>query len=271
MAKFRRKGMFKKVIAGALAVVLGIGAVAGVSSLINKADDDGKVKVNPSYSIGGLDENGKYVESDATLYTKDAFECQGLSIKPDFDSNVKYQIFFYDEVGQFIESTDVMTTTYKDEIPFFATHARLEVTPIWGEDVKEKDQVIKWYNKHQFESSLEIKVSEDQTWVRENLFEVDSEHIGYFRTLNGGSGNYSVAADMGVAMPIDVRNVKKVMFVYNTPSENSMYTIEKADGTGTSAQTGVGLSELVIDIPEGSELMYVGYKLGCEFVVYAIE
>ena len=165
MAKFR-KGKAKRIVAGVLACVLGVGAIAGISALVSsKADDDGKVKVNPSYSIGGLDENGKYVESDATLYTKDAFECQGLSIKPNFDSNVKYQIFFYDEIGSFIESSDVLSASYNEDVPKNASHARLEITPVWSDDVKEKDQVIKWYNKHQWEKSLEIRVDKEQVVV----------------------------------------------------------------------------------------------------------
>ena len=117
MAKFRRKGMFKKILAGAMAVVLGVGVIAGVSSLVsNKTDDDGKITINPKWSIGGLDENGKYEESEATLYTKDAFECQGLTIKPNFDSNVKYQIFFYTQLGEFIESTELFETAFDDNI-----------------------------------------------------------------------------------------------------------------------------------------------------------
>lgn len=164
--RFRKKGTWKKILAGALAIVLGVGAIAGISTLIgNKADDDGKIVVNPKWSIGGLDDQGKYEESDATLYTKDAFECQGLTVKPNFDSNVKYQIFFYDELGEFVSKTNVMENSYTGSLPTFATHARLEVTPIWDEDVKEKDQVIKWYNKHKWEGQLEIKVNEEQEFV----------------------------------------------------------------------------------------------------------
>jgi len=171
MAKFGRKGTWKKILAGALAVVLGVGAIAGVSALIgNKADDDGKIVINPKWSIGGLDNQGKYEESDATLYTKDAFECQGLTIKPNFDSNVKYQIFFYDELGEFVESSSLLESSYDSSIPVGATHARLELTPIWDEDVKEKDRVIKWYNKHQWTNNLEIKVNEEQNGVEKISF-----------------------------------------------------------------------------------------------------
>lgn len=190
MAKFRRKGTFKKILAGALAVVLGVGAIAGVSSLVgNKADDDGKVAVNPKWSIGGLDENGKYEESDATLYTKDAFECQGLTIKPNFDSNVKYQIFFYDEMGEFIESTSVLENAYNSDIPNGSTHARLEVTPVWGDDVEEDDQIIKWYNKHKWENNLEIKVDEKQLSFVDQLEQGDDVY-----TLLG-QGMFDVETD----------------------------------------------------------------------------
>ena len=186
MAKFRRKGTFKKILAGALAVVLGVGAIAGVSALIgNKADDDGKITINPKWSIGGLDDNGKYEESDATLYTKDAFECQGLTIKPNFDSNVKYQVFFYDELGEFVSATEVLETSYEHVDTDSITHARLEVTPVWGEDVKEKDQVIKWYNKHQWEGQLEIKVNEEQKTMKFQDYETYSLTNSLFTTREG--------------------------------------------------------------------------------------
>lgn len=173
--KYKTKNVLKKVLSIGLACVIGVGAIAGISALANKSDDDGKVKINPSYSIGGLDDQGKYVESDATLYTKDAFECQGLTIKPDFDSNVKYQIFFYDEMGEFVNATSVLENAYTSAVPVKATHARLELTPVWSDDVKEKDRVIKWHNKNQWTDNLEIRVNEEQVsydlpFEGENLF-----------------------------------------------------------------------------------------------------
>ena len=265
--------------------VLGIGALVGVASGINtlaeKQDTELKTII-PIFEVGGLnDANGKFEESKKTIYTKDAFECYGLEVSLDFDNNIKYQLFYYDENNEFIGSSDIMTSTFDSDdtlMPYETKYCRIEVTPILETDVKEKDQEIKWYEVAKYSTQLDIKVSKDQdnvdgVKVYVNVFEIDEAHIGQFRTLNGGSGNYGTAENMGVAKPINVKKAKQVKFVFGEEgSQNSLYTFEKTDATGiSSAQIGEGLNELIIDVPEGAELLYVGYVLGYEFNVYILE
>lgn len=167
---------WKNIGLSVLGLLVVIGGASAIASAVNKEDDTGLIEIHPDYAIGSLQDNtGKYVESDLTLYTEEAFECYGLQIKPNFDSKVQYQIFFYNELGNFVSSTDLLEGSYNEEIPAFATHARLELTPIWTEDVKEEDRIIKWYNKFKFTNELEIKVFEEQerselNIASENLF-----------------------------------------------------------------------------------------------------
>lgn len=270
---WKSKNLWKKVGIGAVAGVLGLGAIMGIGALVDKAEETTTKNINPTYAVGSLTEDGKYLESKGAIYTKDSFQCDGLDIDLAFNNNISYRIFFYDEDNNFIESTDNQNSSYntKDNImPIGTEYARIVITP-------NDDDNIKWYEVDGYAKQLEIEVAKDQDSginVKQlvNLFEIDEEHIGYFRTLDGGNGKYNVASNMGVSTPIKVTGIKTIKFVYNTPSENSQYTFEKNDGTGiSSAQTGTGLMELVIEVPDGAEVMYVGYALGNEFSVYAID
>ena len=40
-----------------------------------------------------LTDDGRFKESDESIYTKNAFECQGLDVEIDFDKNISYQIY----------------------------------------------------------------------------------------------------------------------------------------------------------------------------------
>ena len=86
----RRNKKLKKIGAIALCVCLMAGVFGGAMALFNRNNDE--LKLN--YDIGGLTDDGAYVESDKTLYTKEAFECTDLTVRVEFDSNVKYQLFF---------------------------------------------------------------------------------------------------------------------------------------------------------------------------------
>lgn len=156
MAKFKFF-KFKKNWQNWLTVGLGVlifaGSVIGISSLVKKANEDTKT-ISLTYSVGGLDANGKYEETEDSIYTKDAFECQGLKITPDFDSQVSYEVFFYDLNGQFLESSGVLTDFY-DKTPFVAKYARIELLP-------EADNKVSWYEVSKYANDIKVEVSKNQ-------------------------------------------------------------------------------------------------------------
>lgn len=158
----------KNVLKTTALAVLGIGAIVGGASLINnmKGEDDGLKAIHPTFEVGGLnDADGKFEESKKTIYTKNAFECQGLEIEVDFDNNIKYQVFFYESDGDYISASQLLEGNQDLEVPTLATHARMEITPIWDTDVKEKDQEIKWYQVVKYSSQLDIKVNKEQNEI----------------------------------------------------------------------------------------------------------
>ena len=94
MARLKGKKLWQTVGSSALAVITFVGVAVGISALVKKADEDMQV-IYPTYEVGGLTENGKYDDTKDSIYTKESFECQGLSVTPDFDCNVSYRIYFY--------------------------------------------------------------------------------------------------------------------------------------------------------------------------------
>ena len=89
--KFNFKSMktWKKALLIGLAGLTIVGAIAGISALFREKDTNEQPKVEISasaFSVGGLSSDGKYIETDGSIYTKDAFECQGLTITPDFET-----------------------------------------------------------------------------------------------------------------------------------------------------------------------------------------
>ena len=150
-----------------VSVVLVIATVLGVAALfggLSKKDDDERVKVYPTFSVGGLNEVGKYVESEGTIYTKEAFECQGLKIELDFEKTIYYEVFFYTEMGEFLSSTAKTNENSMPELPAGATHARIVITPDWEllEIKKEKEKVVKWYEVAKYANQISVKVNDEQ-------------------------------------------------------------------------------------------------------------
>lgn len=149
--------------------VVGLGAVVGAVSVLGnlRSEDDGLKTIHPTFEVGGLKEtDGKFEETSKSIYTKNAFECQGLEIELDFDNTIDYQVFYYESDGDFIEASGVINGNQDLEVPLMATHARLEITPNWakmGEDYKDtKNQEIKWYEVAKYSTQLDIKVNENQ-------------------------------------------------------------------------------------------------------------
>ena len=181
--KRKTKQTLKTILLSALGIGAIVGVASGINTLVEKKDEDLKV-IHPVFEIGGLNEaDGKYEKSDKTLYTKTAFECQGLEIKLDFDNTIKYQVFFYESDGDYLSSTEVFDGNKDIDVPLLATHARLELTPKWdemGENYDtEKEQVVKWYETIKYSSQLEIKVNKEQEWELPNLMTNAEQKVGY--------------------------------------------------------------------------------------------
>lgn len=160
--KYKTRKTITQILSIVLLCALGVGAVFGVSALSKKLKEDTKV-VHPTFEVGGIGDDGRGIADETgSIFTKEAFECQGLEVKLDFDSNVTYQAFYYDDLDTYLSSSEVLDVSKKLAVPANATYARLVVTPIWDVDVKDDDRVVHWYEVIKYSSQLEIFVNKEQ-------------------------------------------------------------------------------------------------------------
>ena len=165
MRKFKKinwRGILSAILVG----VLLVGSVAGLGAVFGK---DTKNISSTAFSVGAIDENGNYVKSDVSIYTKDLFECQGLSIEPDFEATGTYRVFYYSEDKNFIGSTDALNAAdgvYNKGAEYaFATYARVMITPEVpvDEDGNEEEEFkIRFYEAVSYASDYTISVNKKQ-------------------------------------------------------------------------------------------------------------
>ncbi len=208
-------------------VVLVIATVLGVAALfggLSKKDDDERVKVHPTFSVGGLNEVGKYIESDGTIYTKEAFECQGLKIELDFEKTIFYEVYFYNSNGDFLSSTAQTNENSTPELPSFATHARIVITPDWEllEIEKKKEQVVKWYEVAKYANQITVKVNEEQ------------EEIIYYGNTTLGSRELIIVTSFDDVVFSEGR-VNEGVFAPSTGCATMIAQVVKVDGGETLA------------------------------------
>lgn len=153
MRKFGRMSFWKKALCIGLSIITIGGSIFGVTKLVQYIKDD-TVTVNPSWSIGSLDAQGEYVKDEGSIYS-DSFGCDGLKIKLDFDHEIEYQVYYYDEVGNFLQASEVMNEGFNGDV--LGSNARIVITPTEDEDGK-----ISWYEKQGYANQMTITVSKKQ-------------------------------------------------------------------------------------------------------------
>jgi hypothetical protein len=149
------------IIVGLLTLV---GAVIGISAIVDKKDD-GLKEIHPTFTRGTLNQTGQWVDGKENIYTEEMFECQGLTIKLDFEHNIKYEVFYYDKNGSFIEKTGPLTEDYVND-DLTRIFARIVITPDWSL-IDTNTHEIKWYEVNKYSKQLTIEVNEVQ---RSNVF-----------------------------------------------------------------------------------------------------
>jgi hypothetical protein len=209
-----------------ISVVVALALVGGTVGLIT-AIDSGKFdtkKISPlNFSVGGLDSTGSYMDTDGSIYTKDAFECAGLTCTLDFDALIAYQIYFYDQNNDFVHTTGKLTTAFvPDSIPFFAKFARVVITPT--EDEKVTTLEVLGYAKQ-----LNIKVFREQGYKNftENLFEVEQSGVGVGIVTSDGTVTTTLEGSVqntSVCKLINVSGYEEMM-VFRASSENFLTNV----------------------------------------------
>lgn len=229
--KFRKNWWIWLIVGVLCCAMLGGIIYAIVAATENK---ENTVEISASeFSLGGLDNNGKYVETKESIYTKDAFQCQGLTVTPEFESQVTYQIFFYDELGEFISKTNSLEKAYRDGIPAGVSHARIVITPnkIEGEAVK-----LNVFKVSKYAKQLTIKVNKEQKTFIEQLAGADNHAVLL------GQGSYDMTKKSftaGTSMPwywfapVDVSDVNTVCIKLKTTSATGTVTFNEKEYPAT--------------------------------------
>lgn len=176
---YKQRKTLKQVLSILLCGLVIVGAVFGVSALSSKLKEDTKV-IRPTFSVGGIDTNGVgNSKSTSSIYTKEAFEAQGLSVKLDFDAYVKYQAFFYDDLDNYISSSEIYSVSSEVALPSGVTRVRLVVYPIWDGNVDKKDRVCHWYDVYKYSKQLEIRVLKEQNNNKDIVEDLAFTELGY--------------------------------------------------------------------------------------------
>ena len=171
------KKNWKRILCIALVCVISLGVLGGIASFATK---DTKTISASAFSRGGLDENGKYVNTDKSLYTEEAFECIGLRVEPNFEANLTYDVYYYDYSNRLIESKLGLTDVYDEDFPLAKT-CRIVIHPEIPADVKEKDFKIGFFDVYKIAKQLTITVNKNQEYLY-------SESVNYYVEENATQG-----------------------------------------------------------------------------------
>ena len=180
---YKTKKRWKGIIAAVLVIGALIAACAGLA-VISKNDTQ-KIRAS-AFSRGDLDDTGIYVESDKSIYTKEAFRCTGLRVEPDFESQVTYDVYYYDYDLDFVEAKKGLSDVYDEDYPPLASYARIVIHP---EESDSKDFKIHFYEVVKYANDLTITVDKNQDFLYDmnNLYIDDNSESG--KSFNYGDDN----------------------------------------------------------------------------------
>lgn len=228
MKKKFKKIKWKRVLSAALALLLVAGAIAGIAVIAGK-----KTKTISSFAFGrgAIDAEGNHIETDQCIYTEDLFECQGLTIVPDYEASGTYQVFYYSSNEKFMGSTEKIDANdgmyEKGETFFDAKYARIVISPNFKGD---GDSKVRFYNVASYANDYTITVNKKQNFVPHNYYKLDTDMVGYAYFVDDSTGALSSNATVGyyasewfdaqsgitfkVGMKDNFEGVQNFMFVY---------------------------------------------------------
>lgn len=254
-----------KRIGGNIGVVVGILLIVALAlGFVTSFNRSTKNIGASAFSIGGLDDNGEYVAQDYTLFTKELIECQGLSIEPDFTSNVSYRVYLYNSDKKLLEASEELTGNYK-LTNTFAQYCRIMIIP---ENAMEKDFSISYFDIRGIVKELDITVNREQKFQLKNYFDTSKENDNKIVVNTDGVITYTEKAGYGYSEAIEIGEVESfvVKFTGNMQSSGAeiIFATAGADGEYTYVNavdvTGEESSSTV-SVPEGATHMFVNYKL----------
>lgn len=246
---FSGRKWLKILLIGALILVTCGGLFGGIVALSRNTDKIDHAMTYKSvgttkYSIGGLDSKGNYMSTDKSIFTKKAFECQGLNVTPNFDTDVSYQIYFYDQDNKFVHTTGSLTGAFvQDSVPFFAKYARIVITP-------KDDNKVTIFEVTKYAKQIKTTIYREQGFKNytEDLFEVEFTDSA----LSSTDGSVVSSEGLVVCKYINVvpyresmifRNLSSVgdlkLFAYDSAKNYVGYSVIKDIATCFTSSEGV--------------------------------
>ena len=131
-----------------LGIIIAIALIVGVIALVGSIFNPTKTKTvfSSTFKVGGLNEKtGEYVQTDDSLYS-DWIQCKGLVIQPDFETQVEYQVFYYNYDKKFIDATEKLKLeTYEKGIDYeYAKYCRIVIYPNRGGESLDDFKIYFW-------------------------------------------------------------------------------------------------------------------------------
>ena len=288
MKKFSfKKIKWKNLLISILGIAIILGCVAGVVALVRR---DTKSISASAFERGALDAQGVYVKDEQAIYTKEAFECRGLKIAPDFEFDGTYDIYYYNDSGKMLEAKTGLKGVYDEDFPF-ATHARVVIhpTPVVKDGKKASDFKIKFWEVTKYAKMLDITVLRDQSgdydtpnlYIEENAQQgksfdeggwkspieiVDSQYVKITEAIPVGydcydiyvlceDGKFEVSANAVIVDALTL-NVHERTFIPSSDVNSGDWKMM----TITVPETAEGELSLYVRLPVGAECYIFGYN-----------
>ena len=156
--KKKIKKNWKKILLGVVIGAVTLGLVGGIAGALR---NDTKTISATAFSRGGLDEQGNYLSTDQSIYTKEMFGCIGLRVVPDFECDSTFDVYYYDYNGNYIDSQLGLSKIYDEDFPLAQT-ARIVIHPEIPEDVDTEDFEIGFFEVYDLANDFTITVDKNQ-------------------------------------------------------------------------------------------------------------
>ena len=250
--KYKTKKRVGKILSIVLLCAIAVGAIFGVSAIAKKLNSDVKT-LNLSYHSGTLNSNGLPEDNANAMYSEE-FVCAGLSITPEFDSNVEYRVAFYDINSAFISMTALESLATTPDIPTSAVHARILITPKATYD--NEDGKLSYFERLDLANDLTVKVFRKQASYDQFEIVFDEELEGKIFSSTPTVGeplafNWETE-QFAVTEAIAVHDVDSLLINSTIPNSFARYAfLDSSENfiSGSSVQTD-DEGYLRIDIPD---------------------
>ena len=269
MINFIRNIPWKEVGIIILLGALALGAIVGIGAAVTNKT---KTVSSLEFARGEVDENGVYVKSETSIYTKNLIECQGLEITPDFEATGTYQVFYYDTNKLFLGTSGELNAssggTYKKRQDFpYAKYCRIMITPevpVDDDGYVEEDYKIKFYEVVGIADKFTITVNKEQKKVGlQDLMELDStlKCSNVVPSLEENLFKESALPGYGYCT-INVEKINSLKVVFENEVDSYSYYFFDAGSACVGVDALKNGTEFVInDIPETAKLICLIYKL----------